>query len=494
VAEAASVDLDTKMTCSRPAVLRAARVLIALGLGGCWMTAARAEANSKVTVMWNGSQPGHYLAWRGRPLLLIGDSVTQGWMECGTNFQQEAYVDALAARGLNLLMLWAYKGTCAQRQRQDPRIGYDAPELWPWEGSPETRTFDLHRFNASYFNRLRRLVRRAEEKGVIVLITVHDGWTKTCFDSHPFNRALGNGPLSARQQYVELGDAGHAIAAPFDAAWGRPRRNQYFQERFCAKLIEELAPFSNVIYEMFNEGEWYDRALRRKHEQHFLAFFRARCANLLLSNSDHVAGNEPHADPNLDVVTLHPKGWIGQSRFFIDGFQHRPHKPYLYSEPVPEFDGTQPPLNHVRQSLWETALAGAGWVNQNDPSFGWDSHAAITHRAADRDRAYDLAGHAARFFNQSGVRFWDMAPAGKLASSGICLSRPGEEYVAYSTSDGPITLDLSALEPGPVEVRWLNPRSGHSVAGETQFVHAANTAFTPPFAGDAVLHVRRMHP
>ena len=173
-------------------------------------------ANERIRMLSEGPQAGHYLFWKGKPGLLIGDSVTQGWMECGTNFNQTAYVDALAKRGLNLLMIWAFKGTCAERQRQDRRLGYDAPELWPWVGSPDDGSFDLHQFNRAYFDRLRGLVAYAESKGIVVLITVHDGWTKTCFDGHPFNRALGNGPLARCEQYVELGDRDQEMPARFD--------------------------------------------------------------------------------------------------------------------------------------------------------------------------------------------------------------------------------------------------------------------------------------
>jgi hypothetical protein len=153
-------------------------------------------AADHVMVLQAGGQPGHYLAWRGKPRLLIGDSVTQGWMESGENFDQRAYVDALAQRGINLLMLWAFKGTNAELQKQDARIGYDVPELWPWAGSPDDGSFNLRELNPAYFERLCQLVSYAESKEIIVLITVHDGWTKTCFGGHPFNRALGNGPLA----------------------------------------------------------------------------------------------------------------------------------------------------------------------------------------------------------------------------------------------------------------------------------------------------------
>jgi hypothetical protein len=464
------------------------RRLLGLCLG-CLLTLA-SLASERVKVLETGSQAGHYLSWKGHPILLVGDSVTQGWMECGTNFDQRSYVDALAGRGVNLLMLWAFKGTDARRQQQDKRLGYDAPELWPWAGSPEARSFDLRRFNPAYFSRLKELVNYAESKGIVVLITVHDGWTKTCFDGHPFNQALGNGPLAAREQYVALADGRREMPAEFDAAWDWRQQNQYFQERFCAELIATLQPFSNVIYEMFNEGEWYDKARRREHEQHFLAFFRARCQNLLLSNSDAIAGDRPHQDAKVDVVTLHPQGWVGQAGLFASGFRKAPPRPYLYSEPVPEFDGEKPSLDEIRRSMWEVTMAGAGWVNQNDPSFGWDKHAAIAAKAAPRDLAYDFAGHCARFFNEGSVRFWEMSPQSGLAGTGACLAQPGVEYLVYLASGGITTVDLSAARGRELRVRWFNPRTGEFQSAEAVQGGSSKQEFKPPFAGDAVLHLR----
>jgi predicted amidohydrolase len=422
-------------------------------------------------------------------VLLIGDSVTQGWMECGADFDQAASVEALAARGLNLLMLWAFKGTNADLQRQDGRIGYDAPEIWPWAGSPDTRDVDLLQLNPAYFDRLRQLVAQAESKGIAVLITVHDGWTKTCFAGHPFNRALGNGPLAERHHYVELADYDRELPATFDPAWDWRQRNQYFQERFCARLIAELDGASNVLYEMFNEGEWYDRTQRRQHEQHFLAFFRARCRNLLLSNCDHIAGFDPHSEANLDLVTLHPRDWVGHFPRFAAGFRTAPPRPYLYSEPVPEFDGTTPGPDTLRRSVWETALAGAGWVNQNDASFAWAPRTTIASRAAGRDSAYEVAGHCARFFNQGGVRFWELAPDGRLASTGLCLARPGAEYVVYVPAGSDCALDLAAASGRTLQARWYDPGTGEFHAAAAVAGGARAERFQSPFPGDAVLHL-----
>jgi len=452
------------------------------------------SAAESVTVRRSGSQPGHYLVFHDKPVLLIGDSVTQGWMECGANFDQRGYVDALAARGLNLLMIWAYKGTNAPLQRSDARIGYDAPEIWPWMGSPDDRSVDLRRFNPAYFARLRGLVSYAESKRIVVLITVHDGWPKTCFEGHPFNRTLGNGPLADGRDYVDLADFDREMPEAFDPAWSWREQNQYFQERFCARLIAELADCSNVIYEMFNEGEWYDRLKRHRHEQHFLAFFRSRCSNLLLSNTDHIAGDDPHQDAKLDVVTLHPKDWVGHFAVFESGFRKTPPKAYLYSEPVPEFNGETPSLDDVRRSVWETALAGAGWVNQNDTSFGWDERTAIGAQAAARDRAYDLAGHCARFFNHGEVPFWEMEPQGKLAGTGVCLAKTGHEYLVYSASGGAFTVDLSAARDTMFDVRWYHPRTGRFHASASVAGGHADARFTTPFEGDAVLQLSRRSP
>ena len=459
----------------------------------CVLLAIASSAAEKVKVLETGSQAGHYLSWKGHPIMLVGDSVTQGWMECGTNFDQHGYVDALASRGVNLLMLWAFKGTDAGRQQQDKRIGYDAPELWPWAGSPEGRSFDLRRFNPAYFDRLKELAAYAESKGIVVLITVHDGWTKTCFGGHPFNRALGNGPLASREQYVALADDRHQMPKEFDATWDWKQQNQYFQERFCAELIAALQPLSNVVYEMFNEGEWYDKAQRRRHEQHFLAFFRARCQNLLLSNSDAIAGDQPHQDPKLDIVTLHPQGWVGQARLFALGFRGLPARPYLLSEPVPEFGSDKPSLEEVRRSMWEVTTAGAGWVNQNDLSFGWDKRTAVAAQAARRDLAYDYAGHCARFFNDGGVHFWEMSPQGGLAANGACLAQPGVEYVVYLASGGIVTIDLSTASGKDMGVRWFNPRTGQFHPGQAIRGGSSAQEFKPPFAGDAVLHLRTIN-
>jgi hypothetical protein len=76
---------------------------------GCLMSglllAASAIAAGKISLYQGGEKAGHYLVWNDKPVLLIGDSVTQGWMENGTNFNQPGYADTLSSRGINLILI-----------------------------------------------------------------------------------------------------------------------------------------------------------------------------------------------------------------------------------------------------------------------------------------------------------------------------------------------------------------------------------------------------
>jgi hypothetical protein len=435
----------------------------------------------------------HWLEFRGRPILPIGDSVTQGWMECGANFDHRAYCDALAARGMNVVLLWSYIATSAEAQRADPRIGYDAPEIWPWKGSPDERNFDLTAFNPAYFERLREFVQYADSKDIVVVITVQDGWPKTRFACHPFNTALGNGPLTDRRQFVELADYNQEIPARYNPDWTWQQKNQYFQERFADHLISELKDCSNVIFEMFNEGEWYDLEQRRRHEEHFLEFFRKRTAAPLMTNTDHIRSKDSamRRHPAADILSFHKRPWTGHFVTFEEQFNTEPARVVFESEPVPSFGAPDAApqemvsLDVLRKAVWERALSGAGWVAQNDTSFGWDAKSTMAGQSDIRDHAYDQIGHAARFFNQSGIEFWKMKPDSKLASTGICLAEPGCTYVVYAPDGGEISVDLSATS-GPVNVKWINPRTGAATQSQSTS-GGERCSFKPPFDGDAVL-------
>ena len=430
---------------------------------------------------------GHGLEWDGRAWLPIGDSLTQGWMELGTDFDQDAWLQALADRGITVAMLWTYIGVVDQVG--DERVGYDAPELWPWARAGGG--FDLNSLNDAYFDRLRALCSRANERNLAVLITVHDGWTKTRFAGHPFNQALG-GPLARNSDYVVLADAGSELPATYNAGWSWQQKHQYWLERFCARLIAATGDLPNVMYEMFNEGEWYDQTALRAFQVHFLRFFRARTAAPLLVNDDHVGGADFRGVAECDVLSLHRPNWDAATGarvsfdHFAAEFGGSPSKPSFFSEPVPEYRGDG--LEATTRLMWGTALARAGFVVQNDLSFGFAPRSAIAARAADRTAVLDREGHCARFFADPSVSLAGTAPRGALASTGVCLARPGEEYVVYTQDGAGFTVDLSAAA-GPLTARFYSPRRGTFEAPFSVTGGSATESFATPTAEDWVLHV-----
>ena len=500
------------------------RLFAALAVCVYFLWGAYASATLTVRDGVSASRGSHWLEFRGKKAWLVGDSVTQGWMELGEHFDQTAYVDALAKRGINVLHLWSYIGVVDQRA--DKRIGYDAPALWPWLRFGAL--FDLRHVNDSYFDRLRALVQYANTKNVVVVITVHDGWTKRRFSGHPFNGKNG-GPLTDRSEYVALADYNGEMPKDFDPAWDPRQKHQYFLERFCERLIRATADKPNVIYEIFNEGEWYDQTRLRAFQVHFLKFFKTRTTRPLMINDDHVGGSDFQGDPDCDIISVHQSLWtaeIGKRRIsgrsllrllgsgkpltreiydlHTSQFERLPSKPYFLTESVPEHQGDLTRRNAQYRSLgalndaymrviWGSLLAGAaGIVIQNDSSFGFDPRAAIANQSSHRDMMLDLQGHAARFIRDAGINLQSMRPQGELSSTGVVLADSQKEYVVYAQEGDALNVDFAGAA-GEYAGRFFNPRSGEFRPSFSIAAQPRLESIRKPDRGDWVLHLLRRH-
>jgi len=446
---------------------------------------------------------GHYLEFRKRKIHVVGDSITQGWMELGRDFNTTSYLDNLQAQGVNTLMIWSF--IAIVNQAQDSRVGYHAPRLWPWQELSGSVVPPYHfeyldpqfraKFNEEYFRALTALVKAANERDILVLITVHDGWTKDRFAGHPLYAANG-GTIASNRDYVSIADYANELPRTFTPGWDSLHAHQFVLERFSDRLIRATADYPNVMYEMFNEGEWYDQNLLRAFQSHFLDFFESRTDLPLLVNDDHVGGDSFIQDGLTDVITLHLPNWgAGTSaKSAFDYYAPRFNgsnplkRPIFFDEPVPEYRGEPGLQNGLMRLMWGTLLAGAGYFMPNDSS--WKFNPSVI------DNIFLFESNASVFFNELGIDFSSMSPDGGCASSGVCLSRPGNDYLIYAqglgSSNPPITINLAGLS-GSFQVRFYSPRTGvFDTTVLTVSGGSASTSITRPNADDWVVWVKRV--
>ena len=444
--------------------------------------------NAQVAIYNSGKMAGHYISYNGTPVLPIGDSVTQGWHETLQNFDYEGYIDALDAANVNLLMIWLYIGTSSGTQGSDSRIGYDSPELYPWDGSPDDNSFDLTSFDQAYFDSLKNFVAYAESKDILFLITIHDGWTKDRWGSHPFNDGEGNGPLANNGDYTDFDDFTKRYAdSTYNAGWGTTAKNQYFQEKVVVELCNQLSDYDNVIYEMFNEGEWYDNTERLNHENLMLSLVKDSSDALTVTNTDAITGDDPHNNDDADIISRHPTPWTDRESEFRTGWDTSPVKPYWCTEPVPGYRGSNISLADIKKAIWQIGLTGAGFMAQNDPSFRWDPNAAMS-ADANCDSVYKFLGNCAAFINNYGVRFWNMEYDDNISTADGCMVDDGWEYIAFDLSGASFTVDLSNVKQDSLHYRWFNIDTG--VWQDTsKVVGGSNETFTKPTSNEWALHV-----
>ena len=160
--------------------------------------------------------------------------------------------------------------------------------FWPFgrgeEDEPYVKngsTYDLNRFNESYFSYLREWVSYAAEKGILVQYEL--------FDPCGLKERLG---IAKYHPYYPITGANpHRLSKTSNTEF------MQIQSRYVKKTVETL-PFPNVVWGIMNEfvGE-------KKWHYGMSKYVKQIAPNNLVSASDHM--NPAYDDPNVDVWAVH---------------------------------------------------------------------------------------------------------------------------------------------------------------------------------------------
>ncbi len=341
----------------------------------------------------------------------------------------------------------------------------------------------LRSWNAAYFERLKRFVASASERGIVVeFVLFCPFYEDTLWDMNPMNPH--NNVNST-----------HTINRT-EAYTLKHQDLQLRQEAFVRKVVTELNGFDNVYFEICNEPyfggvtlEWQariasiivdtEKQLPHKH--------------LIAQNIANLKAKIERPNPAVSIFNFHyatPPETVGMNF----GLKK------VIGDDETGFRGTQD--LPYRIEAWDFILAGGAIFDHLDYSFTTD-HEDGTAKVSDPTPG----GGGLRLRKQFQVlkRFIEgfdlvkMAPDAKLVArvspkeaSVRALSDPGRAYAIYG--HGAKRLDLTlGLPTGKYKAEWLNPLTGNVEKSE-EFESSGRAVRTvsPAYEEDVALSIRRM--
>jgi uncharacterized protein DUF6298/collagenase-like protein with putative collagen-binding domain len=405
--------------------------------------------------------------------------VDMGRMDLPAAFDFDAYLDFLERHHHNFIRLWAWDSTVWDT-RANGRLGKDfvhhvAPLPWlrtgPGNATDGKLKYDLTKFDAAYFERLRTRVEAAGQRGIYVSVMLFEGWGLMhgnqgraapdgwAWRSHPFHPANNSNYLKLDANKPEVHRLGNTKVNDVQAAYIR-------------KVVDTVGELDNVLYEVINEGgqknwDWWVVKTIRDHERN--------------RGKQHPIGITGHGAERLESMLASPADWVSPGR--VDGFADDP----------PAWDA-----GHGKVSLLDTdhiwGVGGnAAWVwksfcRGHNPIFMDPYDGAVLGTAGDKqwEPIYRALGNTRRFAERMDLA--QMSPHGELASTTYCLAAPGREYLIYIPNGDSVIVDLSATKE-ELHVEWFDPVREKTAAAKP-IQGGAKRELHAPFDGPAVLYLK----
>ena len=326
---------------------------------------------------------------------------------------------------------------------------------------------DMDGWNETYWTNLRDFLTNTRNLGITVGFTLFDGHYDLPGGKAGSFSTWNSGmnvqgiqwayDVNALNQYPNPSPSGNSS-----------ERLVYYQRRWVDRFLGEIAPFPNVIIELDNETTGAAPAW-------FLWW-----ANHILTSGTHVIATTGDANTSIpdDVFSsdsrLHMKSYHSRDDAVITSQRYAWNKIIVADadNSCTNLDG-----DTARGMAWRSVLRGGHW---NDFVCGDGTPFPDTAKLQYYRYLLD-------FLRNADVRPWEMAPHNELVTSGFAMSKPGSDYLVYTTSD--VTVNLSTAS-GTMSWQWYNPRSG-TLASSGTVAGGASQSFAIPGSGDYVLWISK---
>lgn len=439
---------------------------------------------------------GHYFEFRGKPVVLMGSTEHYGSL-FNLDFDYIRYLDEVKASGLNLVRVFSgsyrqYPNFVVEDSPLNPQFGrFQGP--WARSDVPGEsdggNKFDLTTWNEAYFHRLRDFVRAADERDIVVELTLFCTF---------YNRAelWAVSPMNAANHINGVGAGGYAACFQVNSDL------LPFHKALTRKCAEELKDCENVFFEITNEPYFgpvpmnWQVAIIDELVAAEAALPRPHLIALNIANFRSVITN-PH--PAVSIFNFHyahvDAALLNQglNRAIGDdetGFTQHPTTGAITLVGTQDFP--------YRREAWEFMLSGGGLMDHLDYSFTPPRPDGLASPKRE-------GGGGPAIRRQLGLLRWFLeelplarcAPQSGFVTGGVpagggvsVLGSPGEAYGIYLRGGSQANLVVN-LPAGTYRGRWIDPRSGTVSANVAEFTHGggSRTLASPAYGEDVALMI-----
>jgi Malectin domain/Putative collagen-binding domain of a collagenase len=425
----------------------------------------------------------------GRAVYLSGSHTWDNMQDLGNGgspapFDFNSYVNFLVAHGQNMTILW--------RKDLPTFCNWGAGGTWHASPFPWLRTgpaasdglpaFDLSRFDQSYFDRLRARVVQLGQNNIYATVQLFDGLDLLN------NRCAGDGyPFSGGNNVNGVDDGGGIGSMTMNAA----NAVTNFEDAFVKKVIDTVGDQPNVLWEISEEAPsnstWW--------QNHMISLIHSYEATKPMQHPVGYPGLTGGSDSTLYASAA---DWVAPAAR-ISPSTNSGNKAIVNDSDHSYFGMWNDSAQTNRNYLWENFTKGSSVVFMDPYEIYWSSGNrnlcpgvvnGVCNGVDSRwDNFRNNLGYAVAYANKMNLAA--MTPQSNRSSTGWALANTattGSEFLIYAPTGGSFTVDLSNTTK-TLNAEWLNPSTGATTPAGTINGGSTSQNFTPPFGGDAVLHL-----